>query len=47
MSAANELVERGFEVEVYEHQKYYVGWKTRSIDVPKSNVFNSDKYLPG
>lgn len=47
MSAAHELVERGFEVEVYEHQKYYVGWKARSIDIPKSNVINSDKNLPG
>jgi uncharacterized protein with NAD-binding domain and iron-sulfur cluster len=33
MSAAHELIERGFEVEVYEKQPKYVGGKARSVDV--------------
>ncbi len=33
MSAAHELIERGFEVEVYEKQAYYVGGKARSVAV--------------
>lgn len=32
MSAAHELVERGFDVEVYEKQPFYVGGKARSVD---------------
>ncbi|PIY09646.1 MAG: phytoene dehydrogenase [Flexibacter sp. CG_4_10_14_3_um_filter_32_15] len=32
MSAAHELIERGFEVEVYEKQPHYVGGKARSVD---------------
>lgn len=36
MSAAHELVERGFQVEVYEKQPRYVGGKARSVDVPLS-----------
>lgn len=32
MSAAHELVERGFEVEIYEKQPRYVGGKARSVD---------------
>ncbi|MBK7099324.1 MAG: NAD(P)-binding protein [Sphingobacteriales bacterium] len=47
MSAAHELVERGFEVEVYERQKIYVGGKARSVDVPGTNLIHADKYLPG
>ncbi|MEH0153786.1 FAD-dependent oxidoreductase [Limibacter armeniacum] len=36
MSAAHELIERGFNVEVYEQQPKYVGGKARSVDVPHS-----------
>ncbi|MDX2285183.1 MAG: FAD-dependent oxidoreductase [Bacteroidia bacterium] len=36
MSAAHELIERGFAVEVYERQPVYVGGKARSVDVPDS-----------
>ena len=32
MSAAHELIERGFEVEVYERNPSYMGGKARSID---------------
>lgn len=32
MSAAHELVERGFDVEVFERQPRYVGGKARSVD---------------
>jgi len=46
MSAAHELIERNFSVEVYEKQKHYVGGKARSVDVPDSAISgNSD--LPG
>lgn len=34
MSAAHELAERGFLVDVYERQPVYVGGKARSVDVP-------------
>jgi hypothetical protein len=47
MSAAHELVERGFEVEVYEKKKVYVGGKARSVNVQGTNILNKDKYLPG
>lgn len=47
MSAAHELVERGFDVEVYERQNYYVGGKARSVDVPGTNLIEPDKFLPG
>ena len=46
MSAAQELIERGFEVEVYERQPVYVGGKARSIDVPGSGT-DGRKDLPG
>ena len=46
MSAAHELAERGFEVEVYEHKKHYCGGKARSIDVP-GTVPPGQKHLPG
>lgn len=36
MSAAHELAERQFEVEVYERRSHYVGGKARSEDVPNS-----------
>ena len=32
MSAAHELIERGYDVEVYEKNKNYVGGKARSVD---------------
>ena len=47
MSAAHELIERGFEVEVYERHKHYVGGKARSVNVPGTNLQQPDKYLPG
>jgi uncharacterized protein with NAD-binding domain and iron-sulfur cluster len=46
MSAAHELIERGFEVEIFEQQPYYVGGKARSTDVPNSAV-GDKKPLPG
>lgn len=48
MSAAHELIERGFEVEVYEKKSVYVGGKARSIDYFGDNM--GQKYtnpLPG
>jgi uncharacterized protein with NAD-binding domain and iron-sulfur cluster len=45
MSAAHELIERGFEVEVYELRSV-AGGKARSIDVPGS-VGRHGKALPG
>lgn len=47
MSAAHELIERGFQVEVYERNSQYVGGKARSVDVPDTNLQKPDKYLPG
>ena len=55
MSAAHELIERGFEVDVYEKKPVYLGGKARSVNVPGSNFFDqgqnqadNDKYaLPG
>lgn len=47
MSAAHELIERGFEVEIYELQEKYVGGKARSVDVPDTNLIDPEKYLPG
>ena len=38
MSAAHELIERGFEVEIYEKQPHYVGGKARSVDVPNTGT---------
>lgn len=46
MSAAHELIERGFEVEVYEKQAVYVGGKARSVDVPNTGT-DGRKPLPG
>jgi len=46
MSAAHELNERNFEVEIFEKQKHYVGGKARSVDVPKS-ASPGKKDLPG
>lgn len=47
MSAAHELINRGFEVEVYDRNKEYVGGKARSVNVPDTNLQNPDLYLPG
>ncbi len=38
MSAAHELAERGFQVDVYERQPTYVGGKARSVDVAASQL---------
>lgn len=46
MSAAHELAERGFEVEVYEHKSDYCGGKARSVDVPDT-AKGGRKPLPG
>lgn len=45
LSAAHELVERGFEVEVYEKRDVF-GGKARSVDVPDS-AENGREPLPG
>ena len=37
MSAAHELVERGFQVEIFERNPRYVGGKARSVDAPGTN----------
>lgn len=47
MSAAHELAERGYAVEVFERNADYVGGKARSVDVPETNLQHPDKYLPG
>ena len=47
MSAAHELIKRGYKVEVYERNKVYCGGKARSVNVPNTNLLHSDKYLPG
>ncbi|MGC4020496.1 MAG: FAD-dependent oxidoreductase [Cyclobacteriaceae bacterium] len=46
MSAAHELVERGFKVKVFEKEQVYVGGKARSVDVPGSAA-EPQKPLPG
>ncbi|WP_240735049.1 FAD-dependent oxidoreductase [Hymenobacter sp. UV11] len=46
MSAAHELAERGFEVDVYERQPVYVGGKARSVEVPDTGTDNRPN-LPG
>lgn len=45
LSAAHELVERGFDVEVYEKRERF-GGKARSVDVPRSGI-DGRKPLPG
>jgi uncharacterized protein with NAD-binding domain and iron-sulfur cluster len=47
MSAAHELIDRGFEVEIYESNPEYVGGKARSVNVTGTNLQDPDKYLPG
>ncbi len=46
MSAAHELAERGFQVEVYEHKTDYCGGKARSVDVPDTAT-GGRRPLPG
>jgi uncharacterized protein with NAD-binding domain and iron-sulfur cluster len=46
MSAAHELIDRGFAVEVYEQQPVYVGGKARSTGVP-GTAAPGKKPLPG
>ena len=47
MSAAHELIKRGYDVTVYERNKVYCGGKARSVNVPGTNTQKEDKYLPG
>jgi uncharacterized protein with NAD-binding domain and iron-sulfur cluster len=47
MSAAHELINRGYKVKVYERNKLYCGGKARSVNVPNTNLQDPDKYLPG
>ena len=47
MSAAHELVERGFQVEIYERNPKYVGGKARSVDAPGTNKIDPALFLPG
>lgn len=46
MSAAHELAERGFSVDVYERQPRYVGGKARSVEVPHTGTEDRPN-LPG
>ncbi len=47
MSAAHELIERGFAVQVFERHVQYVGGKARSVNVPGSEKLPQGKFLPG
>ncbi len=47
MSAAHELIERGYDVEVFEKHLVYSGGKARSVDVLGTNSDGQDNYLPG
>lgn len=47
MSAAHELIERGFDVEIYEKNRVYAGGKARSVNIPGTNKPNANLYLPG
>lgn len=46
MSAAHELIERGFEVEVYDRHKIYAGGKARSVHI-KEPPAEKNEPLPG
>lgn len=46
MSAAHELIERGFEVEVYDRHKIYAGGKARSVHIKSPEAENNEP-LPG
>jgi uncharacterized protein with NAD-binding domain and iron-sulfur cluster len=47
MSAAHELIERGFQVEIYDRNPHYVGGKARSIAVPGTSTNGQNNNLPG
>jgi len=47
MSAAHELIERGFEVQVFEHKVNLPGGKARSVNVPDPDAGLNYKPLPG
>ena len=47
MSAAQELMERGFAVEVYEANPTYCGGKARSVDVQFKHQYPDSVPLPG
>ena len=47
MSAAHELIERGFQVEIFERNPRYVGGKARSVDAPGTNQIDPKLFLPG
>lgn len=47
MSAAHELINRGFTVEVFDRNPHYVGGKARSVNVQGTNLIDKDKFLPG
>lgn len=47
MSSAHELIQRGYEVHVYERNNIYCGGKARSVNVPGTNLQHPDKFLPG
>ena len=47
MSAAHELAERGFSVDVYERQPVYVGGKARSVDVAAGQLIDLNALLTG
>ncbi|MFN3195228.1 MAG: DUF6989 domain-containing protein [Chlorobiota bacterium] len=47
MSAAHELINRGYKVKVFERNKQYCGGKARSVNVPNTNLKDPEKYLPG
>ena len=47
MSAAHELIDRGFAVEVYETNRQYCGGKARSVNVPGTANENQNSALPG
>ncbi len=47
MSAAHELIERGFDVTVYDKNPTYVGGKARSVDVDPGGQQDTGTPLPG
>ena len=47
MSAAHELIGKGFEVVVFERHHKYCGGKARSVDVPHTDLKAPGKFLPG
>jgi uncharacterized protein with NAD-binding domain and iron-sulfur cluster len=46
LSAAHELIERGFAVDVYEKKPLYLGGKARSVNVPGSDFRDPDGLSP-